>query len=156
MKYRVSEFIATGFYSGYLPKAPGTWGSWVAMMITGFYALFSSSAEPVFCLLAALISTVIGIPASQICAEEKGEKDPGYIVIDEFAGQFLAFTLVPLTGLNLFFGFLFFRIFDIVKPWPADGLQKLPGGYGIVLDDVIAGFYAMLATYGASELISLL
>jgi phosphatidylglycerophosphatase A len=156
MKTKISEFIATGFYSGYLPKAPGTWGSLVAAIIIGFFSLYGEVYEPFTCLFLAFISTAIGIPTSEHFSNSIQKKDPGCVVIDEFAGQFLAFTLVPLSGLNLILGFLTFRIFDILKPWPADKLQNLPGGYGIVIDDVAAGFYAMITTFALDRLIALL
>lgn len=156
MKTKVSEFIATGFYSGYLPYAPGTWGSWVAMIIIALCSLFSEAHMPILCLSLAIISTVIGIPTSEHFSNSIQKKDPGCVVIDEFAGQFLAFVLVPLSGLNLILGFLTFRLFDILKPWPAGRLQELPGGYGIVIDDVAAGIYAMLATFALDRVITFL
>jgi phosphatidylglycerophosphatase A len=96
---------------------------------------------------AALISaavTLIGIPTSTVVARESGRKDPGFVVIDEVAGQMIALIGAPLNWKYLLAGFILFRSFDIVKPFPLRRLEKLPDGTGIMMDDVGAGLYALV------------
>jgi phosphatidylglycerophosphatase A len=91
----------------------------------------------------ALIATLIGIPAATQVARSLGKKDPQFVVIDEVAGQLITLIAVPVTWKTFLAGFILFRVFDIVKPPPVRQLEKLPGGTGIVLDDVAAGLYAL-------------
>ncbi len=145
------EIISTGFFSGYLPKAPGTWGSIFAALICFIVArllpgegLIYWGAVPVswWALSAALLTTALGVYASGIFAAEWREDDPGEVVVDEFAGIFFAYALIPASPVAYLAAFIFFRIFDITKPWIIHKLQDLPGGYGIVIDDVAAGIAA--------------
>ncbi len=157
---RLAWWIATGFGSGRLRPAPGTWGSlagllaWVALMplLRGLPgALGLALAAPV-------LLTALAIWASERVVAETGEKDPGYIVADEWAGQWFALTPLLFTGalqaqpwgpwlLRLAPPFLLFRLFDIWKPGPVDAAQRLPGGWGVVLDDVVAGLLAALLAW---------
>ncbi len=93
---------------------------------------------------AALLVTAIGIPAGTIVANETGKEDPQHVVIDEVAGQWIALIACPVDWRHALLALLLFRAFDIVKPWPARQLENLPGGWGIMLDDVAAGLYALL------------
>jgi phosphatidylglycerophosphatase A len=93
---------------------------------------------------AALCALAIGIPAGTILERESERPDPGHVVIDEVAGQWIALIFSRVNLSHLLAGFLLFRLFDIVKPWPARQLERLPGGWGIMLDDVAAGVYAFL------------
>jgi phosphatidylglycerophosphatase A len=95
-------------------------------------------------LAAAVGALVIGIPAATVVERESGREDPGHVVIDEVAGQWIALIHSRVNLSHLLAGFLFFRLFDIVKPWPARRLEGLPEGWGIMLDDVAAGVYALL------------
>ena len=88
--------------------------------------------------------TLIGIPPSTVVARESGIKDPGFVVIDEVAGQMIALIGVPVHWKYLLAGFILFRSFDIVKPFPLRRLEALPGGTGIMMDDVGAGLYALV------------
>jgi phosphatidylglycerophosphatase A len=99
---------------------------------------------PLVTLLAALAALAIGIPAASIVEQESGRQDPGHVVIDEVAGQWIALIHTRVDLPHLVAAFLFFRICDIVKPWPARRLESLPAGWGIMLDDVAAGVYALL------------
>jgi phosphatidylglycerophosphatase A len=90
-----------------------------------------------------VLVTVIGIPPSTVVARESGIKDPGFVVIDEVAGQMIALIAVPLHWKYMLAGFILFRSFDIVKPFPLRRLEALPGGTGIMMDDVGAGLYAL-------------
>lgn len=142
----LTEFFATGFYSGLLPKAPGTWGSLLAAMSAPVFTLTGSSIW-VFSILG-LLFLIIGIPVSSAYEKQTGVTDPSEVVIDEIAGQFLAFILVPVTPFTLILGFILFRIFDIFKPFPANYAQNnMPGGWGIMLDDIVAGIYAGVLNY---------
>ena len=91
-----------------------------------------------------LMLTVIGFWAASRAEEVMGEHDPKKVVIDEWAGMAVALIGVPPDLVSYAWAFLFFRIFDVIKPPPARQLEQLPGGYGIVLDDVFAGFYALI------------
>ncbi len=95
-------------------------------------------------LAAALGAIAIGIPAATIVERESERPDPGHVVIDEVAGQWIALIYSRVNLSHLLAGFLFFRLFDIMKPWPARQLESLPAGWGIMLDDVAAGVYALL------------
>jgi len=145
------EVVATGLFSGYLPKAPGTWGSLAAILL--FYlstfivpqqGLVHWGRLPIswWALCLGVTITLVGIVASGRLADEWHEKDPGEIVIDEFAGVFFACLFITPQWYSLAAAFVFFRLFDIWKPGPIAKLQDLPGGRGIVLDDVLAGFFA--------------
>ena len=140
---RVSHWLATCLGVGYLPIAPGSWGSLLAVAIAGCLYLVSSHSFPL--LLAGLIgSTILGTWAADRVASDLGDSDPSRVVIDEVAGQFLTLMWVPLSPSSLFLGFVFFRVFDILKPPPARQAEGLPGGYGIMTDDLVAGVYAGL------------
>ncbi len=133
-------WIATGLGSGRLPIAPGTAGSAVAVGL--FWAATLGGSWLPAIVFVALVP--IGFWSAAATARELGEKDPGVIVIDEFAGQFLALLALPPTWAVLAAGFVLFRLFDIVKPPPARRLESLPGATGIMADDLVAGLYANL------------
>src|SRR4030095_9193486 len=141
---------------GYLPLAPGTWGSFLAVLIYlvlrttvsrphGLYSPLFVATQVVLIGLA----TAVGIWAASRTERILKIKDPGRVVIDEVAGQFIALLPVPLTADSrwpvwLMVAFLLFRFFDIVKPYPARKLESLPGVLGIMADDLVAGVYAGL------------
>ena len=139
--------LATFFGAGYLKPGPGTYGSIFAVLL--WYAAANLFAPTRLTLavattLAALIITAIGIPASTITARESSRKDPGFVVIDEVAGQLFALILMPPNWQHAALALLLFRLFDIWKPWPIRRLEALPAGTGIMLDDVAAGLLALL------------
>ena len=143
MTARAAHLLATCAGVGYLPIAPGTWGSLLAVAIAG--CLYLASSDPFLFLLAGLIgSSVVGTWAAHRVASELGDSDPSRVVIDEVAGQWLTLMWIPLSLSTLFLGFVFFRICDILKPPPARQAERLPGGYGIMTDDLVAGLYAGL------------
>lgn len=143
---KLKLFIGAGFGSGYSPKAPGTAGSLFTVLLMYFVLQVDATLGPI---IFALLASVLTLWVSKTCEEEWG-KDPGIVVIDEFAGQALVFVSISLSGnamsdfLLLGLGFLLFRIFDIWKPLGINQVQKLGGGWGILLDDIIAGFYAFI------------
>jgi phosphatidylglycerophosphatase A len=131
---------------GYLPLAPGTFGSLVAV---GIFLLLARTTSPnalvAVVLVAIVVVTFVGIWAATRTEQLSGRKDPGKVVVDEVAGQFIA--LFPLTlftrwsTLAVIVSFILFRFFDIVKPYPANRLQELHGGAGVMFDDLVAGVY---------------
>ena len=139
--------LATFFGAGYGQPGPGTYGSVAAVLL--WYAaahIFPSTSLTltIATTLAAILITAIGIPASTITAREASRKDPGFVVIDEVAGQLFALILMPPTWQYALLALLLFRLFDITKPWPIRRLEALPEGTGIMLDDVAAGLIALL------------
>jgi phosphatidylglycerophosphatase A len=144
-KSRLSWLIATFFGIGHLQPGSGTWASAVTILLwwTACRWLPAGWEMPV-ALLASVAMTLIGIPTSTVVARESGIKDPGFVVIDEVAGQMIALIGVPVHWKYLVAGFILFRSFDIVKPFPLRRLESLPGGTGIMMDDVGAGLYALV------------
>ena len=141
-------WVATLFGAGHLHPGPGTHASLITVVfwwVLGSW-LAPSQHLPVLAALALLV-TLVGIPAAGIVARESGRRDPSQVVIDEVAGQSIALLsvpyLVPLTWKYLLASLILFRGFDIVKPPPVRQLEKLPGGLGIMLDDVAAGLLAL-------------
>ena len=146
-----SHLLALGFGSGLARPAPGTWGTLAAVP---FYLLMSGL--PWFWYLAiTLVACVVGVWACGSCADDVGVHDHSAIVWDEFAGFFITMALVPVTVTNVVLGFALFRFFDIVKPWPIRVLdQKVHGGLGIMLDDIVAGLFALASLHLVIYLIS--
>jgi phosphatidylglycerophosphatase A len=144
-KSRLSWLIATFFGIGFLRPGPGTWASAVTVVLWWAVShwLQASWLLPA-AVGASVVITIIGIPPSTTVARESGVKDPGFVVIDEVAGQMIALIGVPLNWKYLLAGFILFRAFDIVKPFPLRRLEKLPEGTGIMMDDVGAGLYALV------------
>lgn len=160
---RWAWLVATGFGSGRLKPASGTWGSAASLPVWIVFAhlavVMPRWAGELWHLALPVAMTWLAVKASDLVARETGAKDPGYIVADEFAGQWIA--LWPLRwellralheahdhhrakALLLYaLPFALFRAFDVWKPWPARQIQSLPGGEGIVVDDVVAGLYAI-------------
>ena len=133
--------IATGFYSGYLPKAPGTWGSLVGLLL--FFLLHTLSLPVYLAIVAGLF--MVGSFAAGEAEKIMDHQDPGLVVIDEIVGMLITMTAVPATPLVMALGFILFRVFDIAKPFPILLVdQRLHGGVGIMLDDVIAGIYSLV------------
>lgn len=170
---RASDYVALAVATcgvGYLPLAPGTWGSLLAVAVYVYAqaALLGGSIDnPVLLdfkfffmgqLIAIVIITVVGIWAASRTERVLNLKDPGKVVIDEVAGQLIALLPLPLMmavlpwswihsigePIQVLAAFLFFRLFDIVKPYPARKLESLHGGLGIMADDLIAGVYAAI------------
>ncbi len=133
--------IATGFYSGYLPKAPGTWGSLVGLAL--FFLLHTLSLEVYLAVVTGIF--IIGTFAAGEAEKIMDRKDPGLFVIDEIVGMLITMIAIPATPLAMTLGFILFRIFDIWKPFPIRLIdQRLHGGLGIMLDDVVAGIYSLI------------
>ncbi len=136
--------------AGLLKPGPGTYGSLAALLLwlgaahathPGAVALSAST------LIAALVASLIGIPSATIVAKESGREDPGHVVIDEVAGQLFALIGLSADWPHALLALLLFRLFDILKPPPIRQLEHLPGGMGIVLDDVAAGLIACVTAH---------
>jgi phosphatidylglycerophosphatase A len=142
----VALWTATLCGAGRSPFVPGTVGTLAALPLVAA----SGHWLPLWGYAAATAAvTVAGIWAAGVSARALGRHDPGIVVIDEAAGLFVTMTAMPVTAPTLAAGFLLFRLFDILKPPPASRAERLPGGLGIVLDDLIAGAYANLALQAA-------
>jgi len=142
--------LATWFGAGYLKPGPGTYGSVAAVFLWWLAAhIFpcTGTTLSLATLAAAVLVTLIGIPASTIAARESGREDPGFVVIDEVAGQLFALIFAPPDWHHAALALLLFRLFDIWKPWPIRKLEALPNGTGIMLDDVAAGFAALVTPF---------
>lgn len=148
------HFFALGFGSGILPRAPGTWGSALGVVLFLPMSALSLAAQAGVIIVASLI----GIYLCGRSAEKLGVHDHGAIVWDEFVGQWIVlayaqYLLGSLSCLTLLVCFLLFRVFDVLKPWPIRWADKhVHGGAGIMLDDILAAVPAMLCLYGVYRL----
>lgn len=142
---RLGVFLATCGYVGYAPIAPGTFGSAAGLVV--FAAVRASgSIAAELAVIAAVFA--IGVWSSTVAERHFGGVDPGAVVIDEVAGMLITLAFLPVTPAGAVVGFFVFRILDIVKPWPAAGFEKLPGGLGIMADDGMAAIYGNLVMRG--------
>jgi phosphatidylglycerophosphatase A len=145
MKNRFPLLIASVFYVGFIPGAPGTYASVVTTL--GFFLVyfFSHRILPELHVSAVCLITLVGILTSSEVSRTSGIEDPSYVVIDEVAGQLLTFLFLPVNALNLIAGTVAFRVFDIWKPFPIRRLESLGSGVGIMADDLLAGICSNLA-----------
>ena len=135
---KLALLIATFFGFGRIRIAPGTWTSLVVTM-----AVFIIPAPALLLALVSGVVFLIGIPAAAACEKHFQKKDPRQCVIDEVAGQMVSLWFLPHTIFYFGFAFLLFRFFDIFKPFPIKASERIPYGIGIMLDDVLAGLYAL-------------
>ena len=140
--------LASVFGAGYAPVASGTVGSFVTVVAIWLLPLTPLRIDAV----ALVVVILVGIWAGSRVERVLGKKDPGVIVIDEVAGMLLSVILLPRTIPVLITAFLLFRLFDIWKPFPARESQALTGGVGVMVDDLIAGFYTLILVMGALTL----
>ncbi len=141
MRLKISEWIATCFKVGYLPLAPGTWGSVFAILL--WWVLLKDLNTYIFGVVI-IIFLLIGIVVSNIIIDQSGDHDPSHIIIDELVGQWLALFLLPEGFFNIAISFILFRFFDIIKPWPIRLIEKLPKGLGVMSDDFTAGLITLV------------
>lgn len=138
--------VGTFFGAGLLKPGPGTYGS-ISAVLLWFAAAHLLHPAPlalaIGTIIAAVIATLIGIPAATIVAHESGREDPGHVVIDEVAGQLIALIAIPADWRHAAISLILFRAFDIFKPPPIRQFERLHGGTGIMLDDVAAGLLAL-------------
>jgi phosphatidylglycerophosphatase A len=155
--YSMRRLLASCFGLGWLPLAPGTWGSLPPVAIFALLAYFDVSAITIFAVMAVLIlvGSILCVMFTPQIISDTGNKDPREVVVDEFAGQAVTFSAIPFILMNNTFsssriwitvllGFILFRSFDILKPWPIRKLEKLPRGWGVLVDDLLAGLYAAI------------
>jgi len=139
---RLAVFIATVGYCGYFPIAPGTVGSAAGLV---FYLLVWWSGSPIVEVGLIALLFAAGVWAGTTAERYFGGIDPGPIVMDEVVGMLITLAFIPVGWSGALAGFLLFRIFDVVKPWPARSLESLHGGLGVMADDAMAALYANLS-----------
>lgn len=138
------HFLALGFGSGLLPKAPGTFGTLAAIPL---YLLLAPVSVNIY-LAIVVVMSIAGIYICGKAAKDSGVHDHGAIVWDEIVGFLITMFMVPLSWQSILVGFILFRIFDIFKPWPISFVDKnLHGGLGIMVDDVLAGLAALVCMH---------
>jgi len=138
---RLPFVCATFFYCGFAPVAPGTVGSAAALLLVVPLRLAGLAWLD---LAAVAVLFAIGVWSAGIVERHLASEDPGAVVIDEVVGMYVSLLWLPLTWQAVLAAFLVFRLFDILKPWPAGRFERLGGGLGIMADDVMAGVYANL------------
>jgi len=143
MNLKLAEIIGTVFYVGRSPVAPGTMGSAVALLT--WFILKPSLVDPLFLLITGGLF-FLGIAVSALLIEAWNEKDPKEIVIDEWVGMWISLYLVPNEIMWGLVAFLFFRLFDILKPGPVQTMEDMDDAIGVMMDDVVAGILACLVT----------
>lgn len=139
-RHFLAHFLALGFGAGLSPVAPGTAGSLIALPFVWLFAQFGAWA----CAAAVVAGFAAGVVYCARAAEALGAADHPAVVWDEVVGMWAALCFIPLSWSALIAGFLLFRLFDIAKPWPIGRLERAPGGFGIMLDDLAAGLLANL------------
>ena len=152
----IKRWLTSGLGFGWLPLAPGSWGSLGPMAV---FALMGYCLLPVWTIMAAMavllvLGSVGSVKLSPHTMAVTGQEDPDEVVLDEVAGQPICFLTLPLWPTAVFTpkgmlavaaaGFFFFRLFDTLKPWPCKRLERLPAGWGILADDLVAGLYAAI------------
>ena len=136
---RVAYIIATACYVGRVPFAPGTAGSLAGIAL---YWLVRQSGSWTVEGIAVIATLVLGIWSASVAERVMGRKDPGFVVIDEVLGMLVTLAFLDVTVSAAMTGFFLFRIFDVLKPFPAGRLEHLHGGFGVMMDDAMAGIYA--------------
>ncbi len=141
---KISTLLSTFFYLGKSPFAPGTVGTLGGIVL---YYLLVQSGSLVFYSVFTFLFIIISFFVSNKSIEILGEDDPGEIVIDEVCGFLVSMFMIPFGLTNVILGFFLFRFFDILKPFPVRKFEKLPKGYGVVMDDVAAGVYTNIVLH---------
>ncbi len=139
--------IATFFGAGYLGPGPGTYGSVAATILwlaAGYLVHHNTQTLTLVTAAGVVLAMAVGIPAATRVARESGRSDPGFVVVDEVAGQWLALLFMPPLWPNALLALLLFRFFDILKPPPIRRFESLPEGTGIMADDLVAGVFALV------------
>ena len=139
---RLIRAVVTGLGIGFLPLAPGTWASGATVLLVAFIHWVVPTREALVLGGALVLLTPLAVVFSTRYSQAENHPDPSQVVIDEIIGQMVCFLWIPISIFSLAVGFLMFRFFDIVKPFPVRTCERLPGGMGIVCDDVAAGLYA--------------
>jgi len=138
---RIGVFVASCSYIGYAPVAPGTFGSAAGLAV---FAAVRASGSTVVEVVVMVGLFAIGIWSAAAAERYFDRVDPSYVVIDEVAGMLITLALLPVPFTGAIVGFVIFRAFDVIKPWPSGRFEKLPGGLGVMADDGMAGIYGNL------------
>jgi phosphatidylglycerophosphatase A len=139
---RLGVFVATCGYLGYVPVAPGTFGS-VAGLVVFAAVRWSGSIAIELAVIGFLLA--IGVWSANVAEKHFGGVDPAPVILDEVAGMLITLALIPVNLSGAIVGFLLFRLLDVIKPWPANRLESLPGGLGVMADDAMAAVYGNVA-----------
>lgn len=143
-------WLATGLGLGYLPKAPGTWGSLLGPLLVWSLGV---AGDPGRMAIAGVVCFLIGVPICNVGINHLRSKDPQQVVFDEIAAFFWVFLCVPVNIATALAGFVLFRVFDILKPWPIRRVERFPRGWGVMADDAVAGLIAGALLWGAVKTI---
>ena len=151
-QWHPADLIATCFGVGRLPLAPGTWGSLITLPIAWHFA---SWLGPRWLFAGSMIIFVVGWWAADVYANRNNLKDPAEVVVDEVGGQLVVLTFTPIDLAYYATAFVLFRIADIWKPWPISSAeQRLSGGFGIMVDDILAGGYAAIVLFAVLKVLT--
>ena len=142
---RVGLFIATCGYLGYVPLAPGTFGSAAGLAV---FFLIRSTGSVALELAAILVLFAIGIWSGTIAEHHFGGVDPSPVIMDEVVGMLITLAFLPVSFTGAIVGFLVFRVLDVLKPWPSARFERLPGGLGVMADDGMAAIYGNVMMHG--------
>ena len=137
---QVALVLATGCGLGYAPKAPGTFGSLLGLPLV--WMIEGMKTSPMAYGVFAVLFCLVGVPICSRGATLFGREDPPQVVFDEIAAFPIVFACTALTPLSAVLGFVWFRVFDIIKPWPIRRFERLPRGWGTMADDLVAGAFA--------------
>jgi phosphatidylglycerophosphatase A len=146
---RLALIVATWFGCGLVPRAPGTAGTLGALPL---YGLLARLGGPWAVAAGAALVTALGVWASAAVVRQRGTPDPQIVCIDEVAGVLMVLAVAPPTAAGVIAAVVLFRVLDMTKPWPARRLEDLPGGWGVMMDDVAAGAWGALLVAGARRL----
>lgn len=150
---RMACLTAAGGGLGYLPKAPGTFGSMLGPVMFATLQQFLPEPRWISFGLAGCLCFLIGVWLSQRAISVSGLKDPQFVVCDEFFAFAWVYMYVPITGVTAVLGFILFRLFDITKPGPVSWAERLPGGWGVMADDAVAAVFAGGCLWGLTQLV---
>jgi phosphatidylglycerophosphatase A len=139
---RLGLFISTCGYLGYVPVAPGTFGSAAGLAV---FAAVRWSGSPALELAVIILLFTVGVWSASAAEKHFGGVDPAPVILDEVVGMLITLAFIPVSITGAIVGFLLFRLFDVVKPWPANRLEGLHGGLGVMADDAMAGVYGNVA-----------
>jgi phosphatidylglycerophosphatase A len=143
--HRLGLFIATCGYLGYVPLAPGTFGSAAGLAV---FFLIRSTGSITVEVAAILVLFAVGIWSGTVAEHYFGGIDPAPVVMDEVVGMLITLAFLPVSVAGAIVGFLVFRVLDVVKPWPSARFERLPGGLGVMADDGMAAIYGNLVMHG--------
>jgi len=143
--HRLGLFIATCGYLGYVPLAPGTFGSAAGLAV---FFLIRSTGSITVEVAAILLLFAVGIWSGTVAEHYFGGIDPAPVVMDEVVGMLITLAFLPVSVTGAIVGFLVFRVLDVVKPWPSAQFERLPGGLGVMADDGMAAIYGNLVMHG--------